>query len=54
MKLSERYVQIVPCRRERYSNVAPSPMRAMVLRGYSHKNDYYPFGCAFCVNPLNK
>lgn len=54
MKLSNRYVETeVPGRRERYSNIAPSPMSRMVLRGYEHMNYYYPFGCASCVHPLN-
>jgi len=53
MKLSNRYVETeVPSRRERYSNVAPSPMSRMVLRGYEHMNYNYPFGCASCVHPL--
>ena len=55
MKLQDRYVQTeVPCRRERFSNTASSPMSLMVLRGYSHTNYIYPFGCASCVHPLNK
>lgn len=55
MKLSDRYIETeVPCRRERIFNIAPSPINIMVLKGYSHKNYYYPFGCASCVHPLNK
>ena len=55
MKLDKRYVNTeVPCRRERFSNIAPSPISRMVLKGYSHTNYNYPFGCASCVHPLNK
>lgn len=55
MKLHDRYIETeVPCRRERWSNHAVSPMSRMVLAGYAHKNWHYPFGCASCVHPLNK
>lgn len=54
MKLENRYCEIVPCYRKRYSNTAPSPMNLMVLKGYEHYNYRYPFGCASCVHPLNK
>ena len=53
MNLEDRYYES-ETGRERYSHVARSPMSYMVLRGYSHMNYRYPFGCASCVHPLNK
>ena len=53
MKLQNRYYKS-ETGRERYCNVAASPMSYMVIRGYSHMKYNYPFGCASCVHPLNK